>query len=191
MKMQENNTISKDFKELQRKALMELQQIEKIKEIKRRIYENNTHVYKSIRLYYIDLLRFKKLKMLYKQKKKDMLETIIQYLYTELQEKGEQYMQIKILIEKIQLEVENLQCLNKDINDDGLDNKNTIYQNYIQSFTKAKDSILYDLEMLLEILEKSHINTSNHKIKHSIKTSKQLISKNTESQDTPNLFDLH
>lgn len=108
MKMQENNTISKDFTEFKEITTRALLYKQKIDALHKRIRSNNTHVHKSIRLLKIDLLHLKKLKMMYKQKKKDMLETIIQYLYTELQEKGEQYMQIRLLIEKIQLEIENL-----------------------------------------------------------------------------------
>lgn len=169
MKMQENNTISKDFTEFKEITTRALLYKQKIDALHKRIRSNNTHVHKSIRLLKIDLLHLKKLKMIYKQKKKDMLETIIQYLYTELQEKGEQYMQIRLLIEKIQLEIENLECLNNTYYDTNMNNKNIKendamyqdYSNYAKQFAKAKNSVLYDLEILLEILEQSHLNKAN------------------------------
>lgn len=169
MKMQENNTISKDFTEFKEITTRALLYKQKIDALHKRIRSNNTHVHKSIRLLKIDLLHLKKLKMMYKQKKKDMLETIIQYLYTELQEKGEQYMQIRLLIEKIQLEIENLECLNNTYYDTNMNNKNIKendamyqdYSNYTKQFAKAKNSVLYDLEILLEILEQSHLNKAN------------------------------
>lgn len=169
MKMQENNTISKDFTEFKEITTRALLYKQKIDALHKRIRSNNTHVHKSIRLLKIDLLHLKKLKMMYKQKKKDMLETIIQYLYTELQEKGEQYMQIRLLIEKIQLEIENLECLNNTYYDTNINNKNIKendamyqdYSNYTKQFAKAKNSVLYDLEILLEILEQSHLNKAN------------------------------
>ena len=169
MKMQENNTISKDFTEFKEITTRALLYKQKIDALHKRIRSNNTHVHKSIRLLKIDLLHLKKLKMIYKQKKKDMLETIIQYLYTELQEKGEQYMQIRLLIEKIQLEIENLECLNNTYYDTNMNNKNIKendamyqdYSNYAIQFAKAKNSVLYDLEILLEILEQSRLNKAN------------------------------
>ena len=167
--MQENNTISKDFTEFKEITTRALLYKQKIDALHKRIRSNNTHVHKSIRLLKIDLLHLKKLKMMYKQKKKDMLETIIQYLYTELQEKGEQYMQIRLLIEKIQLEIENLECLNNTYYDTNMNNKNIKendamyqdYSNYTKQFAKAKNSVLYDLEILLEILEQSRLNKAN------------------------------
>lgn len=178
------------FEELQKKALNYKC---RINAIHKKIKDEKLYIFKNTQLNYIELLYLKKLKMFCKKRReKDIAETIIQHLYTELQEKGERYMEIRLLIEKIQLEIDELECLDYDAMIDIKNNKeNEVYEyysNYLNSFRKIKNTILYDLETLLEVLEKSHINTSNHKIKHQ---SKQLISKNTESQDTPNLFDLH